>query len=67
MNEKADHEKAGAQIDLIIDRKDNAINLCELKYRNEPFSLDIATFEQLLAKKQPSSHTVKAKNSFSSR
>ena len=29
-----------AQIDLIIDRKDGVINLCEIKYTNEPFVLD---------------------------
>ena len=30
----------GAQIDMIIDRKDNTINLCELKFSNKAFSID---------------------------
>lgn len=30
----------GAQIDLLIDRTDNAITLCEIKYTKEPFSID---------------------------
>lgn len=32
-------EKKGAQIDLLIDRADNCINLCEIKYCNEEFVL----------------------------
>ncbi|MDO4198364.1 MAG: ATP-binding protein [Erysipelotrichaceae bacterium] len=28
------------QIDLIIDRKDDVINLCEIKYTSEPFRID---------------------------
>ena len=27
----------GAQIDLLFDRRDNAITICEIKYSNEPF------------------------------
>jgi AAA+ ATPase superfamily predicted ATPase len=30
----------GAQIDLIIDRNDNVINLCEMKYIKEEFAVD---------------------------
>ncbi|MBU0489715.1 MAG: ATP-binding protein, partial [Bacteroidetes bacterium] len=30
----------GAQIDLLIDRDDNVINLCEMKFHNTPFALD---------------------------
>jgi AAA+ ATPase superfamily predicted ATPase len=29
-----------AQIDLLIDRDDNVINLCEMKFLNEPFKID---------------------------
>ena len=32
----------GAQIDLVIDRGDRAINLCEMKYANGPFEIDRA-------------------------
>jgi len=28
------------QIDLVIDRKDNVINLCEMKFSTKPFSID---------------------------
>lgn len=31
---------AEAQIDLLIDRDDNVMNLCEIKFYNAPFSLD---------------------------
>lgn len=30
----------GAQIDLIIDRNDNVINLCEMKFSNKEFVID---------------------------
>ena len=30
----------GAQIDLVIDRKDGVINLCETKYTNDNFAID---------------------------
>lgn len=30
---------AGAQIDIVIDRSDGCINLCELKYSNMPFTI----------------------------
>ena len=30
----------GAQIDVIIDRADNTINLCEVKYCEDLYSLD---------------------------
>lgn len=32
-----DDEKDGTQIDLIIDRADNVVNLCEMKFYNEEF------------------------------
>lgn len=35
-----DDESEGAQIDLVIDRKDNVVNLCEIKFYNEEFSID---------------------------
>jgi len=31
--------KDGAQIDLVIDRKDDTINLCECKYTNKPYAI----------------------------
>jgi hypothetical protein len=32
--------KTGAQIDLMIDRKDHTINICEIKYYNDIFHID---------------------------
>jgi hypothetical protein len=34
------HKENGAQIDLLIDRNDNAITICEIKYTTEPFAID---------------------------
>jgi len=32
--------ETGAQIDLLIERTDNAINICEIKYSNKPFKIN---------------------------
>ncbi|MCF8459329.1 MAG: ATP-binding protein [Flavobacteriales bacterium] len=39
-----------AQIDLVIDRADNIINLCEMKFANSPFTID-KTYAQNLRNK----------------
>lgn len=36
---KGTDEKQGAQIDLLIDRKDHVINVCEMKFLEHPFVL----------------------------
>lgn len=33
-------DESGVQIDLIFDRPDNIVNLCEIKYCNSPFVID---------------------------
>lgn len=38
---------ASAQIDLVISRGDNVINLCEMKYASAPFSIDKAYADNL--------------------
>lgn len=40
----------GAQVDLLFDRPDGIINLCELKYANEDFSLSKAYAKELVNK-----------------
>ena len=42
--------KPGAQIDLLIDRKDDVINVCEMKYSREPYSIDEKYEADLLRK-----------------
>lgn len=37
---KGDNEEKGTQIDLIIDRRDNVIDLCKLKYSLNQFEID---------------------------
>jgi hypothetical protein len=37
---KSDKEKRGAQIDLLFDRPDDAITICEIKHSNHPFVID---------------------------
>ena len=55
--------KRGAQIDLLIDRNDGVINLCEMKYTKVPFQID-ADYEANLLNKRTrfieTTHTPKA-------
>ncbi len=44
-------EESGAQIDLLIDRNDGVINLCEMKYTNAPFKID-AAYDAVLQNKK---------------
>ena len=37
---KGDSETEGMQIDLLIDRKDNVLNLCEMKFVGDEFEVD---------------------------
>ena len=39
---EATEQYGGAQIDLLIDRKDDVINLCEIKYADDLYALDAA-------------------------
>ena len=47
----ADETSDGAQIDLLIDRKDQVINLCEMKYSLSEYIID-AEYEQKLRNKK---------------
>jgi hypothetical protein len=40
-------QSRGAQVDLLIDRNDGVINLCECKFSNDVFLIDRATSENL--------------------
>ena len=40
---KANDFHKGAQIDLLIDRTDSCINICEIKFNSEEFSIDKKT------------------------
>ena len=42
---------SGAQIDLLFDRKDGVITLCEIKYSNKPFTIDKQYAKNLLNKR----------------
>ena len=37
---RGEYEGTGAQIDLVIDRNDNIINLCEIKFTSRPYQID---------------------------
>lgn len=43
-------DDSGAQVDLLIDRDDNVINLCEMKFASGPFSIDKKYAKELMTK-----------------
>lgn len=45
---KGDSDHDGAQIDLLIDRRDDTINLCEMKYSDKPYRLEKEEYEKLI-------------------
>ena len=48
---KANRE-SGAQIDLLFDRKDDSITLCEIKYTDKPFIISKQYAKNLLNKQE---------------
>ncbi|MBU4485241.1 ATP-binding protein [bacterium] len=55
-------EESGAQVDLVIDRADNCINLCELKYYNSEFVIDKEYAKKLEDKKRIFKEQTKTNN-----
>ena len=47
---KSDKTKDGAQIDLLIDRRDDIMNLCEMKYTDDVFTVDSKYREDMINK-----------------
>lgn len=47
---KSRNADSGAQIDLLIDRKDNVVNVCEIKFASEPYAIDKAYGQNLIHK-----------------
>ena len=59
----AEKTKAGAQVDLVIDRSDGVVDLCEIKFTKEPYTVDAgdeANFETKIARLSEESRTDKA-------
>ena len=45
---RSEESDPGAQIDLLIDRKDGIINLCEMKYTDDAFEVDKPEYGKLM-------------------
>ena len=43
-------DEEGLQIDLLIQRNDNVVNVCEMKFVSEDFSVDKAYYRTLLSR-----------------
>ena len=49
-NPRKERNKKGTQIDLLFDRSDAAITICEIKYTNQPFVVDKQYAKELINK-----------------
>ncbi len=58
----SDQGAGGAQIDLVIERDDGIINICEMRCTDRPFSMDAATEASLLNKVDVFKRETGAKN-----
>lgn len=47
---QADEENEGAQIDMLIDRRDRVITICEMKFAHDEYSID-KDYDQILRRK----------------
>ncbi len=48
LNQRGDDEVEGTQIDMLIIRDDNIVNLCEMKFSSSPYSIDKEEEQKLL-------------------
>jgi len=60
-NHSGDEEHHGAQIDLLIDRADQVINICEIKFSSNPYTITSAYAKNLQNKLSAFSHFTKTK------
>ena len=60
---KSKKKKGGAQIDLLIDRRDDVINLCEMKCTDKPYEITADYRESLINKVTSFTEEVKTKKS----
>ena len=45
-------KREGAQIDLVIDRRDQTINLCEMKFSMKPFEITPSYLEHIIYRRE---------------
>lgn len=62
-NHQGNSEMPGSQIDMIIARGDNAINICEIKFYENPFTITSKYKKELLLKRASFEHHAKIKQS----
>lgn len=63
--QKGDGKNQGLQIDLVLDRNDNVINLCEAKFTSLPFEIDKDYHSSLVSRKEAIQANVSPKKSVS--
>ena len=58
---KGDDGHAGSQIDLLIVRADNVVNLCEMKFANTAYTIDKDEADKLQKRIESLKNTLKAR------
>jgi hypothetical protein len=49
---RSQRSELGAQIDLVVDRRDMTVNLCEMKYAVREFTIDKSYADELVNKRE---------------
>lgn len=63
---KRSDDETGTQIDLLIERNDNVVNMCELKFYSGNYTVDKSYYEKMLNRQQILSEAVSRKTSIHS-
>lgn len=63
---KKEDDTGGVQTDLLINRNDNVINMCEIKYYSGPFKVDKEYYAKILGRQTILSEKVSSKTSIHS-
>lgn len=61
-SKKSDEDESGAQIDLLIERKDNIINMCEMKFYNKDFFVSKEYYKKLIDRREILEKEISRKN-----
>ena len=63
---RAISNEEGFQIDLIISRNDNVVNMCEIKYYSDDYSVDNKYYRTILRRQEILSNCISRKQSINS-
>ena len=58
---RGEYDGRGAQVDLVIDRNDNVVNLCEIKFASGSYLIDKKQHESMRNKRTAFAHSIRTR------